>query len=522
MTLESVGAIGGSGQVLLKTEFRYAEEVEIRCGPSPSKLCIEKSDSLPLLLLPLASNLNYSHGSEVHLWLNRGAWNAEAWGEWWERENPSERGATGSGAFLEMYTHSLSTPKDGTGTDEDKDVKAFSRIRSSFGVFCPSFSPSGADGQDLNMQFVAGKLLMHQGALIQHSPDSMICTDKARDWMKMLLPAVAFESELATILSEPWSPGNANTNSFTWFVQAQWAHLGLDYHLQPSQTRPSKTEAEVTVRLSAMLDPLRIKSHQRLLSGLREAGYKVPLREEEPASIAGAGDAPPISVHRILRDGRGTSMTSVLYLDHKGAGTGSDDNAVHVHVIEPWDEQVFDPLWSKYEALMSAQDKGVNKSSSAFRLPDHSSFRLPKEKCPTSTFSCDMATWSISLSPGQSIVAALPVMKRHRHRDLHAADASRGIDVAPAIVTVCTGEGTGIRRGRYRVSEGADEGTEKCWQLLTEAATVTTPLPDFPMPFHVLTLVSTLMAFLLGSLINTIFKEKRTRKGNDETVHNER
>lgn len=486
MVLEQVEAGGGSGRVLLRGEFRYADEVEMRCGPSPSKLCVEESGSMPPLLVSLAPHVNYTAGSEVHLWLNRGDWNAEAWGEWWERESPPERGATGSGAFLETSFCSLGKAEDET----------FSRIRSMFGVFCPSFSPSGADGRDLNMQFVAGKVLKHQNSLMQHTPDTMMCTDKARDWLNMLLTAEALESEMATILS-----GSTGTNQFSWFVQAPWVHLGLDYRLVADHAQVGKKMAAVTVRLSAMLEPRRIKSHQHLLSSLQGAGYEVSSRSITN-NISAAGDAPPISVHRIVRDGRGSSLTAELHLSHDGTGSGGPDDVVRVQVVEPWDEQVFGPLWSKYQA------REGNGTSAPFRLPDRPSFRLPQEThVDGSAVTGNAAVWTLSLFPGQSITAVLPVKKRHRHRDAHAADASRGVDVAPAIVTIC--------RGRSRV--GSDEGNERCWQVLTEAAIVTTPLPDFPMPFHVLTLVSTLMAFLLGSLVNTVFKGSKGKAAEEAT-----
>ena len=112
------------------------------------------------------------------------------------------------------------------------------------------------------------------------------------------------------------------------------------------------------------------------------------------------------------------------------------------------------------------------------------------------------AVWTVQLHPGESITAVLPVRKTHRSRDVHAADASRGIDVAPGVITVCSaiGESKGVNE---------EQKDEECWHLLTAGAVVTSPIPDFPMPFHVITLVCTALAFLLGSIINTVFKEPK-------------
>ena len=108
--------------------------------------------------------------------------------------------------------------------------------------------------------------------------------------------------------------------------------------------------------------------------------------------------------------------------------------------------------------------------------------------------------WTVILQPGEQLIATLPCVVQHRHRDGHAADASRGVNVPPAVVSVCSDNGSGS-------SGSSGSGTPlRCWIIDTQGQTVQAPIPDFPMPFHVITLVSTALAFLVGSLVNVIFR----------------
>ena len=63
----------------------------------------------------------------------------------------------------------------------------------------------------------------------------------------------------------------------------------------------------------------------------------------------------------------------------------------------------------------------------------------------------------------------------------------------------------------------------------TEVYTVHAPIPDFPMPYHVITLVSTALAFLVGSFINIVFRSKENtarveldgRRDNEQEVRDQ-
>lgn len=70
----------------------------------------------------------------------------------------------------------------------------------------------------------------------------------------------------------------------------------------------------------------------------------------------------------------------------------------------------------------------------------------------------------------------------------------RGMEVPPAVVAVYLyGEKSGELLGVHRVA--------------TEALLIDVPSPDFSMPFNVVTLSSTLLAFFLGTMINILVKK---------------
>lgn len=49
-------------------------------------------------------------------------------------------------------------------------------------------------------------------------------------------------------------------------------------------------------------------------------------------------------------------------------------------------------------------------------------------------------------------------------------------------------------------------------RLTTEGLLVDVPLPDFSMPFNVITLVSTLIAFFFGSMLNVVVRKGKRRE----------
>ncbi len=90
------------------------------------------------------------------------------------------------------------------------------------------------------------------------------------------------------------------------------------------------------------------------------------------------------------------------------------------------------------------------------------------------------------------------------HSFLHFEDfppnPSRGLEVPPAVIGL-----------RPAASPRQQQGTAR---LATEGLLVDVALPDFSMPFNVITLCSTLVAFFFGSMLNVVVRKgRRTGEG---------
>ena len=97
--------------------------------------------------------------------------------------------------------------------------------------------------------------------------------------------------------------------------------------------------------------------------------------------------------------------------------------------------------------------------------------------------------WEVQLEPRQRLEARYSADVLLAHRERQPPDASRGVELARVLVRR-------LDSGRLlRVSPA---------RLL-----LSTPFPDQTMPYNVLTLYSTLLAFVLGSVINIVSRTKR-------------
>jgi hypothetical protein len=100
--------------------------------------------------------------------------------------------------------------------------------------------------------------------------------------------------------------------------------------------------------------------------------------------------------------------------------------------------------------------------------------------------------WEVQLEPQQRLEARYSADVLLAHRERQPPDASRGVELARVLVRR-------LDSGRLlRVSPA---------RLL-----LSTPFPDQTMPYNVLTLYSTLLAFVLGSVINIVSRTKRPAK----------
>ena len=86
-----------------------------------------------------------------------------------------------------------------------------------------------------------------------------------------------------------------------------------------------------------------------------------------------------------------------------------------------------------------------------------------------------------------SVLIEFEATKRLLHRDVHGHDASRGFLTPPLLVLL--------------------QSTDEVVALAGSASELLDlPLPDFSMPFNVMTLCSSAMAFFAGSLLSLLLK----------------
>ena len=103
----------------------------------------------------------------------------------------------------------------------------------------------------------------------------------------------------------------------------------------------------------------------------------------------------------------------------------------------------------------------------------------------------------VNLSQGESVLLQYDCLKVFRHRERFPHDASRGLIVQPAIVKI----------------QDVDNFHVQTF-ILGSNLLITSPTPDFSMPFNVITLITTVAAFLLGAMINVLIRktDKDTNK----------
>ena len=92
--------------------------------------------------------------------------------------------------------------------------------------------------------------------------------------------------------------------------------------------------------------------------------------------------------------------------------------------------------------------------------------------------------WDVQLEPQQHFEARYSADVLLAHRERQSADASRGVELARVLV------------------RKLDSG--RLLRVTPARLLLSTPFPDQTMPFNVLTLYSTLLAFVLGSIINIV------------------
>ena len=217
---------------------------------------------------------------------------------------------------------------------------------------------------------------------------------------------------------------------------------------------------------------------------------------DEPASPASAECSAPNACHACTTGAQGESLVA--------------SREVLVTVTEPIPSFTL-PLLHTYR--LSKLTHAIADANTAFRVPpdlvlSQTDIASPPNAdailiatLPSFAASASRLRWTqpLELNTSYTIQMLHKVLPLSRER--HAADASRGRDYPPAYVSLhmhhCS-----CAWGPCSVGSRGQTGDVL---LMVSSNLVRVPIPDFSMPFNVLTLGATATAFLLGSLINALF-----------------
>ena len=108
------------------------------------------------------------------------------------------------------------------------------------------------------------------------------------------------------------------------------------------------------------------------------------------------------------------------------------------------------------------------------------------------------------MPPKSSLTVYVEFEKVFLALEEHPPDANRGADVIPGVAYFLNASDY---RDPFGVIDIDDE--EHVLKVQSESLLVPLPVPDFSMPYNVITLSSTVLAFYFGAMLNTLVRRKR-------------
>lgn len=110
----------------------------------------------------------------------------------------------------------------------------------------------------------------------------------------------------------------------------------------------------------------------------------------------------------------------------------------------------------------------------------------------------------VALLPANTtLIFSLQMEKAFLRLSEHPPDANRGFDIASGVATF------NVQKNAKNLAIcGEDiESPSFTTTLYTEPLLVSLPTPDFSMPYNVITMTSTIVAFLIGTMLNTLLRK---------------
>ena len=201
-----------------------------------------------------------------------------------------------------------------------------------------------------------------------------------------------------------------------------------------------------------------------------------------------------LRVSRIIRDSRKKTF-SVTSTMHIGMRQGQGPFLISVfEVLPPPNEAAFEILLNSYRFITNSSSGHVMEIKNRCDL-DHNHKCVVRFLGKGSESESHVLNFDVLVSYGDVIFIYYECRKSYRHRELFSFDANAGSIYFPEMI---------------RIEDFARENTP--FMVLSGSNLFTSHSPDFSMPFNVITLVSTVAALLLGSMVNVLVKKRRKGK----------
>ena len=205
----------------------------------------------------------------------------------------------------------------------------------------------------------------------------------------------------------------------------------------------------------------------------------------------------------ILAVGNGPENLSKMSCESSsGVNSEGKEDLVLVTVTEPFPTYAMPLLHTYYLHAQPKLDQDFNETHRTRKHDDNVCEAVHIPSLPSFHITGETLVWTYAMSPRCAYHTHLQLHQLLLPRDSHPADASRGRYYPPSFVSTRYCRSFGSACGSTQTETGPEVF------YVTDSNLVRTPIPDFSMPFNVLTLATTVVAFLVGSLTNALFDVK--------------
>ena len=258
-----------------------------------------------------------------------------------------------------------------------------------------------------------------------------------------------------------------------WFIYSPYRSISVEMKKElkfiefNEETRMTHDIISISgdIRLEGLLSlsPSSPSSHSILRSSLNSSSEKSSRR---------------VSIRRTISDSHRRTFHSWLQVRN------DEEYPLEVEILD------FQPVY--FTIMLSTYEYTLSQWRKRHSVADLNTFHWTHDSYNEEGGQTTLYSWKIVLLPNSSLEVRFTAFKEYLSREIHVGDTSRGLDVYPTIL---------FKRAYSHVNK------ENEWEVLvSEGGLITSPFPDFTMPFNVITLACTTVAFFLGSMMNAIMK----------------